>query len=183
MSILPILSTTSTMSLPSLDAVRHTRYATRKEDGMAKFRLLARGVLCSEKSILLAHNKRKKHTFLPGGRVAVGESAPRALEREFREETGLKVRIDRFLGAIEHRYKRDGKMTYEVNLIFLVNCPKAKAGKEVKSRESHLEFLWQKRTRLGAARLEPRPLRRWLPKILKTEGAAIWDSTLGAIDD
>jgi len=149
------------------------------EVGMPKFRLLARGVLRSGKFVLLAHNKKKKHTFLPGGRVAVGESAPRALEREFREETGLKVRVTRFLGAVEHRCRRDGKLTYEMNLVFLVECAGAKAGKDVESLESHLEFLWWEWARLGAARLEPWPLCRQIPGLLKAKGTALWATTLG----
>jgi len=145
---------------------------------MAKYRLLERGVLRAGQFILLAHNKRKEHTFLPGGRVALGESAPEALTREFMEETGLKVRVTRFLGAIEHRCRRGGVETFEVNLVFSVRCPKAKAGRMVRSRESHLEFLWRELTNLSAAKLEPRPLRRWIPFALGAKIPAIWASTL-----
>lgn len=145
---------------------------------MAKFRLLARGVLCSGRYILLAHNKKKPHTFLPGGRVTLGESVPRALQREFLEETGLKIRVTKYLGAIEHRCRRRGALTYEVNLVFRVSCRRAKAGRVVRSREPHLEFLWRKSSELGRARLEPAPLRRWIPRALSAGLSAVWASTL-----
>ena len=41
-----------------------------------------------------------------------------------------------------------------------------------------MEFLWWEWTRLDAARLEPWPLRRHIPELLKSKGSALWATTL-----
>lgn len=45
---------------------------------------------------------------LPGGMMEVGESAEEAMRREVREETGLEVNVERFLGV----YTKDRMDTY-----------------------------------------------------------------------
>jgi 8-oxo-dGTP pyrophosphatase MutT (NUDIX family) len=145
---------------------------------MPKIRLLARGVLRSGRFVLLAHNRRKAHTFLPGGRIEPGESARAALAREFREETGLEVRVGAFLGAVEHTWREQGKRHQELNLIFEVTVRGLDRPKPVPSREEHLEFLWRDLSRLAAARLQPAPLRRWLPRVLRGGHRPLWASTL-----
>ena len=160
---------------------------------MPKVRLLARGVLRSGRFVLLAHNRRKAHTFLPGGRIEPGESARAALAREFREETGLNVRVGAFLGAVEHTWREQGKRHCELNLIFEVAArgmdfdkPRATGSRRsplaarapVPSREEHLEFFWRDLSRLAAAHLQPAPLRRWLPRVLQKRPRPMWASTL-----
>jgi 8-oxo-dGTP diphosphatase len=137
---------------------------------MAKIRLLARGVLRSGRFLLLAHNKTKAHTFLPGGRIEPGEPARAALAREFREETGLHVRVGEFLGTVEHTWQVEGRRHHELNLIFEVTARATDHRKTVKSREEHLEFFWRNLSRLAAANLQPAPLRKWLPRALQSAG-------------
>jgi ADP-ribose pyrophosphatase YjhB (NUDIX family) len=57
---------------------------------------------------------------LPSGGVMWGESVLSALHREVREETGLTIREQRFLGLIEYSFRCQGETLPFVSYVFLV---------------------------------------------------------------
>ena len=71
-----------------------------------KLRVRVCGVCIENNKILLVHHKGLgKHNSLwapPGGGMVYGEDAKEALKREFMEETGLSITIERFLFIHEH---------------------------------------------------------------------------------
>ena len=62
-------------------------------------RVRVAGILIEDDRILLIeHTKNnKKYRLVPGGGVDWGESAAEALIREFKEETGLDIEVEKFL--------------------------------------------------------------------------------------
>jgi len=145
---------------------------------MRSIELLARGVLIHNGCVLLAHVKGATNTFLPGGHIAFGESAEAALVREIREEIGRPVRVQQFLGAIEHGYGPEANPQCELNLVFAVECASLSSTRAPESQEGHLEFLWQPLNDLARVNLQPYPLWDLLPQWLE-EGAKVgWGSTL-----
>ncbi|TLV04046.1 NUDIX hydrolase [Dyadobacter luticola] len=59
----------------------------------------------NERILLINHSLYGKDTFFwspPGGGVQFGETATEALEREFLEETGLRVKVGKLLFINEH---------------------------------------------------------------------------------
>jgi 8-oxo-dGTP diphosphatase len=57
---------------------------------------------------------------IPGGKVEVGEHPDAAMIREFREETGLEVAIERFCGCISEKYPgKDGEGHFLIYLFRL----------------------------------------------------------------
>ena len=54
------------------------------------------------------------------GRVEPGEDLIAAVKREAREETGLEVRIERFLGILHHQFLWQGQSLLFVSYLFLV---------------------------------------------------------------
>lgn len=53
--------------------------------------------------ILLMQRADNRHWAMPGGMVEVGETAAQAAEREFWEETGVRVRAERLIGIYDNR--------------------------------------------------------------------------------
>ena len=104
------------------------------------------------------------HAFLPGGHVEFGEPAREALEREVREELGIDLVADRFLGAMEACFdqakpSRRGdppgsaplesppanRRHHEINLVFSLRPrpPKQQVNPvAMRSQESGIEFIW-----------------------------------------
>lgn len=90
------------------------------------------------------------------------EPAERALEREFMEETGLRVRTGAFLLAQEHRFTQKGTPRHEINLMFHVEHFASDWPDQVPSLEAGIEFLWADMLGADPPRVLPPPTMEWL---------------------
>ncbi len=145
---------------------------------MGKTELIARAVIIYDRQILLVRKKKSDYSFLPGGHVEFGESAVSALRREIKEETGLRISVRRFLGVIEHCWRKRRRRHAEVNLVFAAQLNKPAA--TVRSVESKLEFFWQDIGRLKDVNLMPSCLARILPVWINTQPHPSWASDFPA---
>lgn len=70
------------------------------------FRISTYGWFMQQEKILLVRSKVKESTIVnfPGGKVEWGENPQDSLIREFSEETGIKVRVDRLLFASNEKH-------------------------------------------------------------------------------
>jgi 8-oxo-dGTP diphosphatase len=139
--------------------------------------IIVRGVLVRNGHILLCHNKRKKNYFLPGGHIEFNEGAKLALQREIREETGLKSEVGRFLGATEHTFRNKGQRLCEINLVFEFEIRGARASRLVPSAEKKIEFVWLPLRKLSQSRIKPPTLIKDLPDWLKNDRSPRWGSS------
>lgn len=82
-------------------------------------------VIKNEKGILLTWRKidpQKNTWHLPGGRVRFSESLDKAAKRIAKQETGITIAIDDFLGVMEFtREVQDGKIRHSVSIALLVH--------------------------------------------------------------
>jgi 8-oxo-dGTP diphosphatase len=123
--------------------------------GAATTEIIARAVIRHDGMLLLARQRTKSWSFLPGGHVEPGERIEVALAREIGEELGTEAKVTAFVGAVEHGYIEDGVTHHELNLVFEVDIADA----EPVSREDHLDFHWLPVDRLADTDVRPGTLK------------------------
>lgn len=134
--------------------------------------VIVRGVCVVQGRLLLCQSQGASNTYLPGGHVEFREHASEALEREIFEELGLKARAGRFLGCCEHTFRQQGRWHAEINLVLALTVPGLRSDHPPAACEDWIAFRWCPLRALGAAGLEPAPLRTLIPAWLKRPGFA-----------
>lgn len=84
------------------------------------------GILVHHQNILVEeqcdkHSKGKGFYYRPiGGTIEFGEHSQQTLVREFQEELGVEVTIQRYVQCIENIFGIDGNIGHEITQIYLV---------------------------------------------------------------
>ncbi len=140
--------------------------------------VLGRIVIINKCHVLLAHKIGAKNTFLPGGHVEYNEGVKNAILRELKEEFNGEVKIDQFIGVIEHSFDYNAQPYYELNFLFSGSLLNYAYPQIPKSLESHLEFYWQPVGKLREANLLPSSLATVIPSYYKDRKNSLWISTM-----
>lgn len=120
--------------------------------------LLARALIKNRNKVLLCKNLKKGHYFLPGGHIEFDENVRDALKREFYEETGLSLKISKFLGILENSFLEEKRIVHEINFIFTCKINK----NTVKSKESRIAFFWVDLKDLDKIKLLPDQIKKFI---------------------
>jgi 8-oxo-dGTP pyrophosphatase MutT (NUDIX family) len=105
--------------------------------------------------LLLARERGRGWSFLPGGHVEPGEPVTAALVREIAEELGVHATVLGFAGVVEYGYVAGGVPHHELNLVFDVDIADATPV----GQEAHLDFHWLAEDELATADVRPAPLK------------------------
>ena len=96
------------------------------DNGLINIRVGA--IIIKDGKILMIGNQSADYLYTVGGRIKFGETAEDAIVREFFEETGVQLQIDR-LGFVHENYfigespSNLGKLVYEVSFYFYMKVP------------------------------------------------------------
>lgn len=85
-----------------------------------KFRVSAYGVLIENNKILFKRHPSIDKFDLPGGGVEIDETIPVALIREFKEETGLDVELDKLLSVEDSFFTSGTEDAHGILVFYLV---------------------------------------------------------------
>lgn len=133
-------------SKPAPPPPRHrTPRAARNATAHDPIELIARGVWIHGSRVLLCRSVKKGYLYLPGGHIEFGESAARALEREFLEETNVAVRARELLLASEGSFSTGKRAHHEINLVFRAEPKSPTAAPKppkISSAEPEITFEW-----------------------------------------
>jgi 8-oxo-dGTP diphosphatase len=136
--------------------------------------IIARAVIRRDGQLLLARQRTKSWSFLPGGHVEPGERVEVALVREIAEELGAEAKIVGFVGVIEHGSIEDDATHHELNFVFEV----AITDTEPVSREDHLEFHWLPIDQLAETDVQPGAVKNVL-LVTEDDRAPFWHGWSG----
>lgn len=88
----------------------------------AVFNYRVAGIWIENGHVLLHRDVKESNWSLPGGRVAIAEDSQSSLIREFREELGIDVQVDRMAFVIENFFEHGGKDFHEIGFYYVVTA-------------------------------------------------------------
>lgn len=115
----------------------------------ARFNLRVAAVILDGGKVFAMTDERSPYFYLPGGKIALGETAEEAALRELREELGIEAKIVRPLYIAQSFFTEEGsgENFHEICFYLLMDCTDTDLGSRgesfiIKERHHTLEFKW-----------------------------------------
>lgn len=144
---------------------------TFKTEG-ARFNLRAAAIMINDGKVLAMSDERSPYFYLPGGKIALGETAEEAALRELREELGIECSVLRPVYIAQSFFTEEGsgEHFHEICFYLLIDCSNTdliSRGESFIIRERHhtLEFKWLPVNALEDAYFYPTFLRERMKKL------------------
>ena len=78
------------------------------------------GVLVKNNRVLVQRDKNGSEYALPGGHIKIGETLEAGLVREYKEETGVDIKVKRLLWSEECFLEWNGKLAHNIAFYYLI---------------------------------------------------------------
>ena len=140
------------------------------EKSNTRFKFRVNGVLIVDGKILTVEMNNSGNLCCPGGHVALGEDTISAMKREFLEETGVEIKVNKLLAIIENFFPFGNKQIHELSFYYLIEpetipAEKLKDFSLVENDNGVLVdmlYRWIKLEELNNYNFNPKPLREKL---------------------
>jgi ADP-ribose pyrophosphatase YjhB (NUDIX family) len=125
-----------------------------------------RAVIINKGKILLCHNPKKPPLFyyLLGGHMEKGESFGKCLNRELKEEIGIKASKIKLLDIFENFFKDWEGNHHEINFLYEIDA--STNPESIISHEKHIELEWVSVNKLEKINLLPINIKKYLVNYL-----------------
>lgn len=141
-----------------------------------KIEIIVRTFILINNKILLCKMKGKDWFFLPGGHIKFGEKIEEGLSREIKEELGMKITSQSFIGLFENFYTENYQKHHQINLIFRIRVENI----NLKSKEDHIEFILRDLRSFSKENILPKELKLVLLDWIKNK-KSFWNNNYGKI--
>ena len=140
------------------------------EKSNTRFKFRVNGVLIVDGKILTVEMNNSGNLCCPGGHVTLGEDTISAMKREFLEETGVEIKVNKLLAIIENFFPFGNKQSHELSFYYLVEPKSMPADKQkdfslIENDNGVLvdmQYRWIKLEELNNYNFNPKPLREKL---------------------
>jgi 8-oxo-dGTP pyrophosphatase MutT (NUDIX family) len=137
------------------------------------FNLRVAGIWIENEHVLIHRGVNDTAWSLPGGRIEILEESHESLKREFKEELGIEIEMNRILWSVENFFKYNGTDIHEVGFYYEVSSehkPTGKMNEPFHGLEGErLIYQWVPIEKLDEIELYPEFLRTKLKDISKQQ--------------
>ena len=141
---------------------------------ISKIQISVDAVIIVKNHLLVCDVEDNSFTYLPGGRIEIGESMPDALKREMQEELKKGIRIKNYIGYIDQLFELNRKQYHEIAHLYMVDLEDVTALDELESFEEVPSVQWVHVDKLATANLKPDILRTKIPELLNNNSTEVW---------
>ncbi len=137
-----------------------------KEKGI-KFKFRVNGILIRNNKVLIVEMNKTGFTCCPGGHVMLGEDTKMAVEREFKEETGIDASVENLFAIVENFFQGKEMDFHELSFFYLLKADEIEEKKQKdfslvendRDKIVNMDYRWISLDEIGKYNFQPSIIR------------------------